>query len=81
MFGAIFRKSTYRTLTNIFSFRNFARSSAMDGEDEFFDSLSYSHQKLTQYILKKGVIQQDLAVKEYLADIKYPPVADFQKGN
>ncbi|KAF2894856.1 hypothetical protein ILUMI_11326 [Ignelater luminosus] len=52
----------------------------MDGEDEFFDSISYSHQKLTQYIRKKGVIQQDLAVKEYLADIKYPPVGDFQKG-
>lgn len=43
--------------------------------------LSYSHELLNSFIIQKGSGgNEDIAVKEYLDQIKYPPIQDFKEG-
>ena len=65
------------TPSNIF-FRRLFRSLRMESDSED-DMLYYSHQKLSSLIREKG--NKNAAIKEYLENLNYQPIKDFNQGN
>lgn len=51
------------------------RSYVMESAENY---LYYSHEKLLNLIQQTG--DEDIAVQEYLKNVKYAPIQDFEKG-